>query len=137
MSYATRSEMVARFGAEEIDDLDTDDGVRIESALADASAEIDAMISGLYTLPLPPGTYPALRAIAVRIAREGLYDEDTPDAVTRAATQARSDLAALGDERAHLIDQSGAAVAQRRDDRAQIVGPDPVMTDENFVGFNG
>ena len=61
MSYATRADLEARFGADEALDLSGTGDERIEAALADASAEIDAALAAAYRLPLggaekSPGT---------------------------------------------------------------------------------
>ena len=52
MTYATRADMEARFGAEEALDLAGMQAGRIEAALADAAAEIDAALAAAYRLPL-------------------------------------------------------------------------------------
>ena len=52
MTYATRADMEARFGAEEALDLAGMGAGRIEAALADAAAEIDAALAAAYRLPL-------------------------------------------------------------------------------------
>lgn len=58
MAYATRDDMVKRFGEDElieltdranIGDVDTD---LVDSTLEDASAEIDSYLAGRYTVPL-------------------------------------------------------------------------------------
>jgi phage gp36-like protein len=73
MSYATLSDLAARYGADrltELTDHDADgamDTGRVEQALADASAEIDGYLAVRYQLPLP--TIPkVLRRIACDIA---------------------------------------------------------------------
>ena len=45
MTYATRADMAASFGAREVADLERGEAERIERALADAAAEIDAELA--------------------------------------------------------------------------------------------
>lgn len=87
MTYATKQDLVDRFGAEEIAQLtdhsragDIDDDV-LARALSDADGEIDAHIEGRYQLPLT--TVPrALNRIACDIARYYLYPSP-PDQVKK------------------------------------------------------
>ena len=76
--YATLSDLYARFGEREINqvaDIDhtgTADAVLVDRALSDAAAEIDAALFGRYALPL--ATVPdLLRRIACDLARYFLY----------------------------------------------------------------
>ena len=72
--YATRNDLEARFGEEEVQELEMMQSVgnSIEEAIQDASEEIDSYIAVRYTLPLPsiPST---LRRVACNIARYRLY----------------------------------------------------------------
>ncbi len=72
--YATRADMEARFGVNEISNLKAIQTVEnaIEQALQDAAEEIDSYVAVKYQLPLPevPST---LKRIACNIARYRLY----------------------------------------------------------------
>ncbi|MCU4607032.1 DUF1320 domain-containing protein [Acinetobacter radioresistens] len=72
--YATRADMEARFGVNEISNLKVLQTVEnaIEQALQDAAEEIDSYVAVKYQLPLPevPST---LKRIACNIARYRLY----------------------------------------------------------------
>ena len=95
MIYAARADLEARFGADEIARLaDTgDDGAaRMDAALADAAAAIEAMLREAFEAPLPDGSYPLLTAVACDLARERLYDDKAPEAVTARAELARASL---------------------------------------------
>ena len=117
MMYATRDDLVARFGADEIDDLAgaSSASPRILSALADAGAEIDAILASEYAVPLPGGTaYPALVAIASDIARLRLYDDAVPqEAVLERARRSRARLRELVGGRAELLTADGTSVSRR------------------------
>ena len=143
-AYAGRTDMVARFGADELADvLGLDRGAngveldtpRMARALADASAEIDASIGNLYALPLA-ATIPLLRGINCDLARRTLYDEAPTEAVRNDASHARSLLRRLADGTLSLIAEDGSSV-ERRDDASQavIVGPDPVFTADALAGL--
>jgi phage gp36-like protein len=87
--YATRDDMIKRFGEEEIillTDQDAnagviDDGV-LNQALADASAEVDGYLGGRYTLPLPSAPAVLVR-ICCDIARYLLHDEHAPERIEK------------------------------------------------------
>ncbi len=72
--YATRADMEARFGVNEISNLKVMQTLEnaIEQALQDAAEEIDSYVAVKYQLPLPevPST---LKRIACNIARYRLY----------------------------------------------------------------
>ena len=140
MTYATPQDMVARFGAEELEKLDRgydaadpDSSPRLLTALEDASAEIDASLAPLYALPLPSGRYPLLRAVACEIARFALYDQSVPEAVTERAKEAREKLARVRSGKLLVVDSDGHTVA--RTSAAAWKGPERVMTAENLEGL--
>lgn len=108
MNYADPSDMVTRFGASEIADLDED---RVLPALGDASAEIDTSLAPAYETPLPSA--PVLTGIACDLARERLFDDETPKAVKDAARRARSLLAALASGSADLTGPDGVTIARK------------------------
>ena len=111
MSYANRQDLIDRFGQAEIDSLDPgaadDTFARVTTALADAAAEIDAVLAAAWDLPLPVGPWPLLTAIASDIARARLYDDVAPETVTARATRARSKLRTIPDGRYQLVSEAG------------------------------
>ena len=133
MTYATRADLEARFGAEEALDLAGMQGGRIESALADAAAEIDAALAAAFRLPLAGGPWPRLVGIACDLARRALYDDVAPEEVTARAERAQAALARLaaGDEA--LLDDSGHPVP--RHDRAARGGREPALSPDRLAGL--
>ena len=133
MTYATRADLEARFGAEEALDLAGMQDQRIESALADAAAEIDAALASAYRLPLAGGSWPRLVGIACDLARRALYDDVSPEEVTARAERSQAALARLvaGDEA--LLDDAGNPAPRR--DRAARGGRAPTLTPDNLAGL--
>lgn len=140
--YATLSDMQARFGTTEIEELenrntddDDDDAAdgRVTAALADASAEIDASLAQTYALPLKTGTWPLLRALACRLARARLYDNAIPDDIMEDQRGARARLKSLASGELRLVDDDGTVVLTRT--LALRDGPDPVMTADALAGL--
>lgn len=117
MPYATRADLVARFGADEIDMLapadDAGVSARADAVLADTDAEFDAVLSDRFDLPLPPGTYPLLTAAACDVARGRLYDDTAPERVLGRMSSARKRVARVAAGELHLVDAAGARVAPR------------------------
>ncbi len=111
MSYAARADMEARFGADEINALTGDTDVRLEAALADADAMIDAALVPAYDLPLPD--CPLLTAIAADLARARLYDEEPPKQVLGAASAARGQLKKIAEGKVSLVSIIREAVPRR------------------------
>ncbi len=90
MPYATQQDLVDRFSEKELvqitnfDDLaaTTINATRLQRALDDADAEIDARLQARYALPL--ASVPRLLVnAACDIARYRLYDDRATDQVTR------------------------------------------------------
>ena len=133
MTYATRTDLEERFGEHEALDLAGMQDGRIESALADAAAEIDAVLAAAYRLPLVGGPWPRLVGIACDLARRALYDDVSPGEVTARAERAQAALARLaaGDEA--LIDDSGQSAPRR--DRARRGGSTPALTPDSLAGL--
>lgn len=127
MPYATRTDLVDRFGATEIDRLAPADvhGVspRADAVLADADAEIDAVIAERYDTPLPPGTYPLLKAAACDIARLRLYDDAAPERVLGRGSSARKRVVRVAAGELHLLDANGASVEPRQEAAATSAAP--------------
>lgn len=113
MPYATYSDLVARFGERELEQL-TDhtgvqapDGTALAQRLADADGLIDGYLAQRYAVPVSP--VPAmLRHIACDLVRHALYGTSPPDAVRQAQQDALRMLRDLADGRAAL---PGAAAA--------------------------
>lgn len=144
MSYVTRLDLEARFGADEIralaplpggaadvngdGELVDEDAVpldpqpvdaRIGASIADACALVDAELSKAYELPLP-STYALLVRVTADIARAQLYDEELPEHLAARARQAIAQLRALVSGDAELLDADHVVVARRS--TAQFVG---------------
>lgn len=94
MPYATRAEMEARYGAEELAQLTDRLGTGLVAddvlarALADADAEVDAYLGGRYTLPLT-STPPVLVRVACDIARYRLWADMASEEVRARYEDAR------------------------------------------------
>ena len=125
MSYATRADLAARHGAGELHDLApvADGASRADSALADATAEIDAALAREYDLPLGGGPWPSLTDACCAIAREALFDDETPKAVRREADATRKRVAAIASGQIELVDAAGAIAPRRA--RAAFDGEAP------------
>lgn len=76
MAYCTYTDLVERFGAPELSQLtnNTGDCPRVQSAIADASSQIDAYLANRYTLPLLPPIPVILKRCACDLARYALWD---------------------------------------------------------------
>lgn len=118
MSYATRQDLVDRYGAAELDRLDpaNDDGDHpgSEAALADAAAWIDGEVGRLYVMPLPAGTYPLLRGAACALVRSRLYDDRAPDRVRQLSAHAKKVVRGVAEGRTRLLDLESAEPPRRQ-----------------------
>ena len=152
MTYATPQDLAARFGADEALDLAGTGEARIDAALADAAAEIDAALAAAYRLPLGDGdgsrgtraedesrgtrggrTWPRLVAIACDLARARLYDDVSSDEVSARADRARATLVRLAAGEEALLDAAGRPLSRR--DRAAGKGPTPSMSPDSLAGL--
>ncbi|MDE0392818.1 MAG: DUF1320 family protein [Rhodospirillales bacterium] len=133
MTYATRADLEARFGAEEALDLAGMQDGRIESALSDAAAEIDAALAAAYRLPLEGGPWPRLIGVACDLARRALYDDVSPAEVNARAERAQAALARLAAGGEALIDDSGHPAPRR--DTAKRAGSTPALTPDSLAGL--
>ena len=138
MTYATRTDMEARFGTEEVGNLiDDADGVamaRGEAALADAAAVIDSYIGTAWSLPLASDvTWPLLRNIACDLARAELYDDSPNEEPEKAMKRAIRTLERLRDGEVNLVDARGRVA--KRLNVAATTGSDRVFDDDAFEGF--
>lgn len=133
MTYATRADMEARFGAEEALDLAGMQAGRIESALSDATAEIDAALASAYRLPLAGGPWPRLVGVACDLARRALYDDVSSAEVSARAERAQAALARLAAGEEALLDHSGRPAPRR--DSATRSGSAPSLTPDSLAGL--
>ena len=135
MTYATESDLVERFGADELaqrtNRLDglTIDAVVLGRALADADAEIDGYLATRYALPL--GSTPAvLVRLAADMARYQLCGDKVPltvrqryeDAVSVLKRLASGEVQLAGITAVPSAGGAGNAVASRTS--ARVFGPD-------------
>lgn len=97
MSYAIKSDLETRFGADEILQLADRDGSGavdtgvVEAALADADVEIDGYLAVLYTLPMTP--VPELvKRLACDIARYRLWKDRASEQVRQGYEDATATL---------------------------------------------
>ncbi len=125
MSYATLNELLQRLDEQTVILLSDDTMAAminmdaVDRAFADADTEIDSYIGGRYAVPVIP--VPALlQRLSLDLAIEGLYTRrphfDTPEAVVRAAKNARSLLAQIAANKAEIpgvaeADNSGTTAA--------------------------
>lgn len=125
MAYAVLQNLIDRFGQTELDQVaDTTntgvlDLVRVDRALGDAAAEIDAALIGRYSLPLV--TVPdLLERIACDLARESLYEDRPTETVKDRAERARAQLMAIASGKLGL-DVPKAPVAESTSGLVEIV----------------
>lgn len=120
MTYATQADMIERFGAEPIEAL-TDregsgqiDAETLARALTDADAEIDAIITRRYVVPLTPPIHGHVIRVACDLAHANLYDHDIPDEVANRRDMAHTwlrDVAAARADVPGAIERDGAGSA--------------------------
>lgn len=130
MPYAARADLASRFGTAELDDLapiGAGGASKADQALADASAEVDAVLGRSYALPLAGGgPWPSLTDAACRLARLKLFDDGAgPKAARREADAARKRLSAIADGTIELVGADGAVVP--RATRASFDGAAPMF----------
>lgn len=121
MSYATRSDMELRFGAQEIQQLSdlavprlgaTNDAV-LTRALDDASAFIDGYLIGRYATPITDArALPLLRMHCCNVARFILMTTNADDAATKAYEAAVSYFKDVGRGNVNLLPPDAAAEPQ-------------------------
>ena len=118
MPYATKQDMIDRFGEEELIQLTDrsnagviDDQV-LNRAIADADAEIDGYLGGRYALPLAIVPV-SLGRIAADVTRYYLYEDAATDHVRQRYEDAVRFMRAVGEGKVSLgIDASGATAQQ-------------------------
>lgn len=111
MAYATATELIERIAEQTVIDLTDDAGLgvintdAVDRAFADADTEIDSYLAGRYPVPVSPAPV-LLTRLSLDLATEGLYarrpHSDTPEAVVRAAKNARALLASIAANKAAL-----------------------------------
>jgi len=125
MTYATKQQMIDRFGQDELIQL-TDrsgagviDDVVLDQALADADAEIDGYLAGRYQLPL--GSVPPILVVyACDIARYRLYDDAATEQVSRRYQDAVRFLRLAADGKVQLGPASDGSEPQPADGASMV-----------------
>jgi len=113
MSYATKQNMIDRFGEQELIELTDRDNLGLinntvmEQAIGDAQAVIDGYLRSAYTLPL--ATVPAeLVRVCCDLARFHLFGDRVPDTVQKRRDEAVSWLRDVAAKRVSLgLDAAG------------------------------
>lgn len=119
MAYLTVEELKARYGAQEIDlllDRDANglpDPGAADAAIADAGAEIDAILGARYAIPLQATRW--VKAATADLARFRLYDQQPPDAVINRRDDALRVMRDIARGQGALIDDSGNRIPERSD----------------------
>lgn len=101
--YATRDDLIARFGneVEQLESMHPQGNTAVQSAIQDATEEIDGYLAGRYDLPLP--TVPNnLKRLACDIARYYLYFQQPTELVEKRYEQAIDYLKMVANNKAHL-----------------------------------
>ncbi len=110
-AYAAAADLQVRFG-DEISRFPAD---KVETALMDACAEMDAVLGAAFDLPIA-GDFPLLKNLASTLARAYLFDKAPTERISSAAAEARMALRRLVEGDAALISAAGErAVRQRAD----------------------
>lgn len=139
MTYATQSDLVERFGFDELAQrTNREDGLTIDTvvlgrALLDADAEIDGYLATRYTLPLV-STPTVLVRLAADLARYQLCADKVPDSVRQRYVDAVVVLKRLASGEVQLAGitaipaagGSGNAVAARTP--ARVFGPEQLKS---------
>ena len=115
MGYATKADLISRYGAEEIEQLSdrtregsTDEEV-VEAALRRADAEIDGRLAAAYPVPLTE-VAPIVVEFACQIARYRLHVHAAPERVRKDYEDAIAYLDRVAQGKAKLgVDRQGDA----------------------------
>lgn len=140
MTYATKQDMIDRFGEVELKQLtdragaiETIDDTVLGKSLADADAEINGYLAGRYTLPLA-STPLILVGHACDIARYRLYDDRATEHVRQRYEDALKYLRDVGAGKISLgLDVGNQPQAEAGGARAE--GDDRVFTRDNLPDF--
>jgi phage gp36-like protein len=136
VSYATRQDMLDRFGEQRLIEL-TDPNAQfivddtLDRALTDADGDIDTHLELRYALPLP-AVPTSLKRIACDLARYYLYGDAAPELVVKRYDAAMRFLRAIADGSVQLGVPDSAAPAA---DFAEIQGGGNVFdrSDNGFI----
>ncbi len=140
MTYATKQDLIERFGEDELVDL-TDraeppagaiDEAVLGEALATADGQIEAHLRVRYAVPVAP-VPDLLVGVAADIARYRLYTDNPPEVVSdrhKAAMKTLGDLA-----RGIITLDATAATEASSGGSVRISTPDRVFTSKTLKGF--
>ena len=113
MSFASESDLDARFGESEVTKISDHEGdgerdaAAVNAALETANAEVSAAVA---TANLPEDkSYPLLTQIACDIAREVLYDDSPTEPVRERARKGREMLISITERKMRVADTQGNA----------------------------
>lgn len=140
MTYATRQEMIDRFGEEELTqltdqlDLGAIDDVRLGKALADADDEINTYLASRYTLPLT-AVPTVLKRVAADIARYYLYDDRATEQVTKRHSDALRWLREVANGSASLGPDVAGVEVDAASGAVEFAGATPVFGRSSTEGF--
>ncbi|MEQ8747349.1 DUF1320 domain-containing protein [Pyruvatibacter sp.] len=141
MTYATKQDLIDRFGAEELEQLTDRDGTAdaivdsvLTRALEDADAKINSYLSGHYTLPLsdPPDV---LERTAADMARYYLYQDGAPEQVQKAFDHAIAYLRDVAAGKARLGDQDAPGDAPTSDGGPRINADPAVFSKDTLADY--
>jgi len=143
MSYASKQDMIDRFGSDELIQL-TDratppagviDDVVLNAAMADADDEINGYLQSKYTLPL--ATVPLLiKKLARAISRYNLYDDLPPEHVENQYKSAIKTLEGIARGLMH-IGPDNANVVTPETSMPETKADPEVFTPDSVSGFTG
>jgi len=144
MAYATLTELLERLDEQTVILLSDDtlsgevNSDAVERAFADADTEIDSYIGSRYAVPVNP--VPALlQRLSLDLAIEGLYTRrphvDTPEAVVRAAKNARALLAQIAANKADIPGIAEADTCGTTAAGASFVAGDRLFTRTTMRGM--
>ena len=139
MSYTTQSELVERFGEDELIQMTDKDGSAgaivpgvVDKAITDADTKINSYVAVEYALPLPE--VPSLVGIASDIARFELHENRATDEVIDRYIEAIKWLEGIAKGSIKLVDSDGKIVGFTADlpfsGSPQYCGSPIIYTDE-------
>ena len=139
MPYATASDLIARFGEEELRQLADPQGTGtwdagiVHQALADASAEMDAYLAQRYAVPVPASDL--IVRICCDIARYRLWEDRASDEVRSRYEDAVRMLRDIAAGRAAL---PGAAASASSPLMPEVRAPTPRrITEQGIADYLG
>lgn len=140
MTYALQSDLVDRFGSEELAQR-TDralglviDGVVLARALNDVDAEIDSYLASRYQLPLASVPVVLVR-LACDMARYRLYDDGVPETVRVRYQDAVSMLKRLASGEVQVAGSTPVAAATNSSAAMAVRAPAAVFGSEILAGY--